>query len=89
MSVSAQLSSRRSTAVPSPSRSPSARWPPAVVPFQACAFCLAVSAARAEGRGRNLVHETASAFPVFRDQVEAVIRLKARTHWIMEPPSFI
>jgi 2-polyprenyl-6-hydroxyphenyl methylase/3-demethylubiquinone-9 3-methyltransferase len=36
---------------------------------------------------RNLVRGTASAFPVFRDQIEAVIRLKARTRWAMEPLS--
>jgi hypothetical protein len=38
---------------------------------------------------RSAVHGVAAAFPPLRDQIEAVIRLKARTRWLIEQPGFL
>ncbi len=38
---------------------------------------------------RSAVHTAAAAVPSFRDQIEAVIRLEARTHWLIQPPNFL
>jgi hypothetical protein len=38
---------------------------------------------------RRIVHSAATAFPPLGDQIEVVVRLKARTQWLMEPPSFL
>lgn len=42
-----------------------------------------------KGAVRGMVHRLSSKIPGFRDQIEAVVRVRGKTAWLVNPPNFI